>query len=312
LELMERHGPLSRAHAAALSDMSESTLRRVSAQLIREGLLSLRYGAEGPDRPKGDLLSLSRFGLLTVTEITPAHLSHRVSDTRGESLLAVTRERNPFLPLEEDIRLLLSRTTSPIPLRGQESLTVLPPILLLPAEGMSEGSVIPLRRVLSPAAILTAEEAAARELTYAPAADGHRDLLYIRDGDTPLASLLLRSTPSGAFTPSPYTHSLTASLARHLADTPKGSPARAHRIGAYLQGLLQYLSPACVAIESEQYPLPADILRAELPDRIPLLTHTASHSTPSLPQSGALRLARRLLWTLRLSQVSRESASPQP
>jgi hypothetical protein len=303
---MERHGALSRAHAAALSDMSESTLRRVSAQLIRAGLLSLRYGGGDPDCPRGDLLCLARFGILTVAEITPARLCLRVADTRGEGLYSLTRERNPFLPLEEDIRILLSRATPPTHPNASEALPVLPPVLLLPAEGIGDDGATALRRVLSPSAILTVEEAAARELTYSPIADGHRDLLYIRDGEAPLASLLLRPTPEDAWTPSPCTHSLTASLSRHIADTPVGSSARAQRMGAFLQGLFQYLSPACVAVESEREPLPEGILRAALPDGTPLLIHTASHGTLSIPQRGAIRLARRLLWEKRLTEAVRE------
>ena len=312
LLLLEEHGSLSRSHAAALSSMSESTLRRVSNELLQAGLLSLRYGAETPDQGKTDLLCFSRFGVLTLLEITPTRLHFRMEDTRGECLHAQSRLRNPFLPTEEDIRLLQGKL-SPLMKApwGASDLPILPPVLLLSPDADQELVKTAVARVFPPTAVLTTEQASAIALTNHPFPRDRRDLLLLHDGEEPYATLLYRQPHDPPLSPSPYTPCLTEKLRQCIAKAPPGTSARAEGLAAFLQGLCDYISPSCVVLEGElvsplQGTLQSSVEKA-LPRQTPLLSLTYSRSHPSLAHRGALLHARRILWSRRLEELKPRS-----
>lgn len=301
MELVERHGPLSRSRAATLFPMSESTLRRASAVLLRGGLLTLRYSEDSPLKGKEDLLDFARFGPIEMLEVTPTRLHWRMAHPR-ELLHTLTRERNPFLPLEEDLLLLMSQTASFVRQGEPRS-----PLLMLPLGETDGETAQAVRRALHPAAIMTPEEAAALELSYAPATADYGDLLLIHDGEEPVASLLHRRSTEERFMTLPYTQSLTQALRAAIRHTPADTPDRAEAIASYPAELCRYLRPACVVTE-----LPASAAhtpKTSLPPDVPRLTFTYSYATPSLSHKGALRLGRQILWKSRLNELSADRRS---
>lgn len=314
LALLEWESPRSPAALAQESGLSHATVRRALRELTRDGILTLQYDSRNTDCRRSEPVGFVRYPILTVLELTESHFLWRLGDTRGGSVYAALHPRGGFLPPEDDLALLMNRVHTvlragvchlprEIPLQA--------PVLLLPdrdgAPHMHRLTAVACRELeIIPTAVMTLREAAALELGYHPVARGTSSVLYVQDGKTTSATLLIRRQVGDTVSPlvqADHIPDLTPLLLDRIRHDPPSSAARLRSTGDFLRDLCRYLRPGCVVLETD-HPIEDSLpLRQALPEGIPLLCHDHALNDPSLAHLGALRAARQALWS-RMDQAS--------
>ncbi len=302
LDAMEYGFPTSKGRLEALTDLGTTTVRRAYRQLIREGVMALKYGPDPDSGRASDLLTLVRYPVLPVLEITDAYMVWRLCDTRGGSVFATVRDRGGFYTPEDDLATLMGQVSA-IMRAGTcglpAAVPLQPPVLLIPARDSSLVGIV--RRVLdtAPSCVLTPEESAALELRYHPATQDAASVLYLRIGETRTITLLTRTrTDDGR---SPFTPAACAAgLEQTLRDYTKGHRPHTQgwwqRTAAFLTDLCRFITPDCAVLELDREQEGAKLLRAALPSSVKFIRIQYALNAPSLAHSGALRLTRRALW----------------
>ena len=307
LELLERDTPLTPAALSQETGLSIATVRRALRELTDAGILTLQYDRLNTDFRRAEPVGFVRYPVLTVLELAEAHFLWRLGDTRGDSVYAALHPRGGFLPPEDDLALLMSRVRTVLrsgTCRLPREIPLQAPVLLLP-DGEGDPLKHPLTTMacreleITPAAMMTMSEAVALEMSYLPATHNASSVLYLEDGKTATATLLVRRQLGDVNTPfvkADHVSDLTTPFLTHIRHHPPSSAARLSETGSFLRDLLRYLHPDCVVLETD-YPIDNDApLRQALPEGISLLCHDHALNTPSLAHLGALRVARKALW----------------
>lgn len=317
LEALEYEFPTSRRRLAGLCALGEVTLRRGCRQLIREGVLTLKYGPD-PDRGKPcDLITPVDYPVLPVLEISETYMIWRLCNTLGESVFATVRDRGGFCTPEDDLHTLVGRASSILradTCRLPKDMPLMPPVLLLPSPANKPAATgthtLPrdpnrlkalVRRVLDedPVAVLTPEEAVAHELGYHPSARGASCVLHLRLGAVNTATLLVRehsSSPTSPLTVAPFGAEMNHTLQSTLSDLPARSAQWQSGVADFLTSVCRFITPQLVAIEAPDNVDAISALRNVLPPGVILQWTVYALNTPSLAHRGALRYARRALW----------------
>ncbi len=311
LDALEYEFPTSKTRLAELSGLADTTVRRACRQLIREGVLTLKYGRDPDTGYSSDLISVARYPVLPVLEITEAYMVWRLCDTCGGSVFATVRDRGGFCSPEDDLMTLMGQAdtilragTCGLPAK----VPLQPPVLLLPAGGESFAS--PVRRVLDtpPAVCVTPDEAAAIEIRYLPEARKARSVLHLRTGEACSVSLLARVNADdlrSPFAPAPWAAGLHQTLRDYTREHRPHTTAWWKQVAAFLRDLCRFVSPDCAVVEHDRDPAVSKLLRAALPPAVKTVRVNYALNTPSLAHRGALRLTRRALWD------GMESENPQ-
>ena len=314
LELLERDAPLTPAALSQEAGLSSATVRRALRELMDDGILTLQYDKRNTDYRRAEPVGFVRYPVLTVLELTEAHFLWRLGDTRGGSVYAALHPRGGFLPPEDDLALLMSRVRTvlrsgvchiprEIPLQA--------PVLLLP-DGEGDPCEHRLTAVacreleITPTAVMSLQEATALELGYHPATRKAASVLYLQDGKTTSATLLIRigsENKAAPFTKADHVSDLTPQFLAHIRNKPPLSDARLQGTGDFLRDLLRYLHPDCVVLETDHPVENRAPLRKALPEDVALLCHDYALNSPSLAHLGALRVSRQELWK-RMDQAS--------
>ena len=302
LEAMEYGHPTSKARIAALSDLSANTVRHASRQLTREKVLTLKYGPDPDTAVASDLITIVRYPVLPVLEITDAYMVWRLMDTCGESVFATVRDRGGFCSPADDLTTLLGQAAT---IMGAGTcglpaeVALQPPVLLLPSRDPKLVSLVRRETETEPDFILTPEEATALELRYNPVTQHASSILYVRSGEVRSVSLLQRmhlEDPRSTFYPTPFTAGLERSLREYTRGVRPHTGAWWQRAAGFLAECVRYLSPDLVVVETDRPGSDPKALRKVLPPSIPLLHLPYALNTPSLAHRGAMRLSRRVLW----------------
>ena len=307
LELLERDTPLTPAALSQETGLSIATVRRALRELTDEGILTLQYDRLNTDFRRAEPVGFVRYPVLTVLELAETHFLWRLGDTHGGSVYAALHPRGGFLPPEDDLALLMSRVRTVLrsgTCRLPREIPLQAPVLLLP-DGKEDPTKHPLTAIacrdldITPTAMMTMSEAVALEMSYLPATRSASSVLYLEDGKTATATLLVRHQLGDVNPPFAKTHhvpDLTTPFLSHIRNHPPSSTVRLQKTGDFLRDLLRYLRPDCVVLEAD-HPVENDTpLREALPEDISLLCHTRALNTPSLAHLGALRVARKALW----------------
>ena len=306
LELLERDTPLTPAALSQEAGLSSATVRRALRELMDDGILTLQYDKRNTDYRRAEPVGFVRYPVLTVLELTEAHFLWRLGDTRGGSVYAALHPRGGFLPPEDDLALLMSRVRTVLrsgTCRLPREIPLQDPVLLLP-DGEGDPLKHPLTAIacreleITPTAMMTPQEATALELGYHPATHNASSVLYLGDGKTATATLLVRRQLGDVNTPfakADHVPDLTTPFLSHIRNHPPSSTARLSETGSFLRDLLRYLRPDCVVLEADHLVENDTPLRQALPEDISLLCHTRALNTPSLAHLGALRVARKAL-----------------
>ncbi len=318
LEALEHEFPTSRRRLATRTALGDVTLRRGCRQLIREKVMTLKYGQD-PDSCKScDLVTFAAYPVLPVLELSEAYMIWRLCNTLGESVFATVRDRGGFYTAEDDLHTLMGQVSAVLragTCRLPKEIPLMPPVLLLPSpmntapiphhthtlpedHGRLTGLV---RRVLDepPTHILTPEEAVAHELYYHPAARGAHCVLHLRFGVASTATLLVRQNANDVaspLTPAPYAADASRTLRRILDGAPTHSAAWQSRLGEFFSSVCGLITPQLVVIEAPDNIPPVPNLHHHLPAEATLLWLPYALNTPSLAHKGALRFSRRVLW----------------
>lgn len=302
LEAMEYGHPTSKVRIAALSGLSANTVRHACRQLTREKVLALKYGPDPDTGVASDLITIVRYPVLPVLEITDAYMVWRLMDTRGESVFATVRDRGGFCSPADDLATLLGQASTIVGAGTcglPAEVALQPPVLLLPARSAELVSLVRRETEVEPDFILTPEEAAALELRYNPATQHAASILYVRSGEARSVSLLQRmhlEDPRSTFYPTPFTAGLEQSLREHTRGIRPHTGAWWQRAADFLAECVRFLSPDLVVVETDRPGSDPKALRKVLPPSIPLLHLPYALNTPSLAHRGAIRLSRRVLW----------------
>ena len=307
LELLERDTPLTPAALSQETGLSIATIRRALRELTEEGILTLQYDRRNTDCRRSEPVGFVRYPVLTVLELAEAHFLWRLGDTHGGSVYAALHPRGGFLPPEDDLALLMSRVRTVLrsgTCRLPREIPLQAPVLLLP-DGEGDPTKHPLTAIacreleITPTAVMTPQEATALELGYHPTTHNASSVLYLEDGKTTSATLLVRRRLGDATAPfarADHVPDLTTPFLSHIRNHPPSSAARLQKTGDFLRDLLRYLHPDCVVLEAD-HPVENDTpLRQALPEGISLLCHDHALNTPSLAHLGALHVARKALW----------------
>jgi hypothetical protein len=303
LEAMEYEFPTSKRRLIEQAGLSETTTRRIGRQLAKEGILTLVHGADPDDGRAADLVSLSRYPVLPVLEITEHRLLWRLCDTCGSSVFATIRDRSGFFPPEDDLAILLGQVSTI--LRADTcgmtpSVSLQPPVLLLPDKEPYWHGL--LRRALDreiPVS-LAHETAVARELRYHPHTQEADSVLCLHAGEPASVTLYHREQTGDSdspFVPTAHASPLAETLTAYVSGCRPHSEAWWKRTADFLRDAHRFVSPACVVVETDRAgESPGDSLRTALPPSIPLIRITCGLNTPSLAHRGALRFSRWALW----------------
>lgn len=326
LEALEHEFPTSRRRLASLTALGDVTFRRGCRQLIREKVMTLKYGQD-PDSGKScDLVTFEGYPVLPVLELSEAYMVWRLCNTLGESVFATVRDRGGFCTAEDDLHTLMGQVSAVLKAgtcRLPKDVPLMPPVLLLSSPmntpAVAHTHTLPrnpdrlaalVHRVLDelPSHILTPEEAVAHELYYHPAARGTDCVLHLRFGVANTATLLVRQNAldvASPLTPAPYAAEMSRTLREILDGTPAHSAVWQSRLGEFLNSVCRLITPQLVVIESPDNFPPAPDLRHHLPDRATLLWLPYALNTPSLAHKGALRFSRRALWDMMCGQPTK-------
>ena len=327
LEALEYEFPTSRRRLCGLTDLGEVTFRRGCRQLIREKVLTLKYGQAPDSHKSGDLITYASYPVLPVLELSEAYMVFRLCNTLGESVFATVRDRGGFRTAEDDLCALMGQVSAIMragTCRLPKDIPMQPPVLLLPSPmntpATPHGHTLPrdpehvaslVHRVLdeTPTHILTPEEAAAHELSHHPAVRGAHCVLHMRFGVTDTATLLVRQNPSdptSPLIPAPYAAEMNRTLRETLGGSTPHAVAWSSGMAEFLSSFCRFITPQLAVIEApDTVPLPAG-LSNHLPAQTTFLWLPYALNTPSLAHRGALRFSRRTLWE------SMRSQSPQP
>lgn len=302
LDAMEYGFPTSKGRLEARTDLGTTTVRRAYRQLIREGVMTLKYGSDPDSGRASDLLTFVRCPVLPVLEITDAYMVWRLCDTCGGSVFATVRDRGGFYTPEDDLITLMGQVSA-ILRAGTCGLPakvpLQPPVLLLPFRDPKLVSLVRRETETEPRFILTPEEAAALELQYNPVTQHAASILYVRSGEVRSVSLLQRmhlEDPRSTFYPTPFTAGLERSLREYTRGVRPHTGAWWQQATGFLAECVRYLSPDLVVVETDRPGSDPKALRKVLPPSIPLLHLPYALNTPSLAHRGAIRLSRRVLW----------------
>jgi len=307
LDALDCDAPFSRRRLQQATGLSPLTLRRACRQLLREGVLTLQYGHDPDTGHLCDLIAPARYPVLPILEITPDRMVWRLCSTCGDSVFATVLERGAFRTAEDDLYLLMSRVTSVLNAGtcGLPAHIPLQPFVLL-ADATDTAIPKAVVRVLDepPQRILTPAEAAAREISRLPEAQGASCVLYFAPDTSVTASLLVRSNaqdPDSPLLPTTFATGLEATLRARLQHVPRRSSARMQILSELLQDICHTLTPDCLVIEYDDPPfsehaLPSAALSSLLPPTTVLCPIPVPRQAPSLAHRGALRLSRRALW----------------
>ena len=311
LDTLEYEFPTSKSRLAARTGLGDTTIRRCCRQLIREGVLTLSYNADPDNGRASDLVTMARYPVLPILEITTRYMVWRLCDTRGDSVFATVRDRDGFCSPEDDLTALMGQVSTilragtcglpaAVPLQA--------PVLLCPAD---EIQWLPMVRRVGgdePSFVLSPEEAAALELRYLPAIRDADAVLHVHTGEVCSVTLLHRSHADDTrspLVPAAHAPSLRLTLRAYTDGTRPHSDAWWQRIAEFLRGLYRFITPVCVVLETDRAEEGADRLRHALPPTVKLIRAPYALNKPSLAHRGALRLPRRALWD------SLESEPPQ-
>ena len=302
LDAIEYEFPTSKARLTDLTGLGEATVRRACRQLIREGVLTLKYGPDPDTGHASDLISVARYPVLPVLEITRAYMIWRLCDTCGGSVFATVRDRGGFCSPEDDLMTLMGQVqtimragTCGLPAK----VPLQPPVLLLPAKEVSLVSLV--RRVLDapPAVCITPDEATAMEIRYLPDARDARSVLHLRTGEVCSVSLLARESADdlrAPLRPAPWAAGLDQTLREYTGDLHPHTAAWWKQVAAFLRDLCRFVTPDCAVVEFDRDHTVSRLLRTALPPTVKLVRVNYALNTPSLAHRGALRLTRRTLW----------------
>lgn len=302
LDAMEYGFPTSKNRLEALTGLGTTTVRRAYRQLIREGVMALKYGRDPDSGRASDLLTFVRYPVLPVLEITNAYMVWRLCDTRGGSVFATVRDRGGFCTPEDDLITLMGQVSA-ISRAGTCGLPakvpLQPPVLLLPSR--DSALVGTVRRVLdvAPTHILTPGEAAALELRYHPATQNAASVLYLRIGEARTITMMTRTrTDDGRspFAPAACASGLEQTLRDYTKDHRPHTRGWWQQTAAFLSDFCRFITPDCVVLELDREQEGVKFLRASLPASLKFIRINYALNTPSLAHRGALRLTRRVLW----------------
>jgi hypothetical protein len=232
-------------------------------------------------------------------------------------VLAALRERSGFHTPEDDLDCLMGQVEAAL----RQGVCHLPKelapavsVLLIPSsEILAEPSrecplpsdpdhlVTLLHRTaeITPARVLTVPEAIAHELGYSPMARGCNSILYIGCFDL-TALLLVRKTlsdPQSPLIPAPFAVGLSGLLRERAARHRRGDENHTEAVTAFLREALRCMTPDCIVIESDAAAGSPEIPPSLLPPSTRLVHTVCALHTPSIAHLGALRLARKDLWS---------------
>ncbi len=328
LEALEYEFPTSRHRLAGLCGLGDVTLRRGCRQLIREGVLTLKYGPD-PDSGKAcDLITPVCYPILPVLELSETYMIWRLCNTMGESVFATVRDRSGFCTPEDDLHALMGQVSTILragTCRLPKDIPMRPPVLLLPSpestSAAARASALPrdpdrlkalALRVLDqePTGMLAHKEAVAHELGYHPSARGAACVLHLRLGAINTATLLIREHSSSRTSPltvADFGAEMSRTLQSALGDLPIRSAPWQHSLANFLASVCRFITPQLVSIESPDTVDALPTLQDILPAGVSLQWTAYALNTPSLAHRGALRYARRALWEC-MAGKSRQAA----
>lgn len=301
LDAMEYDALTSRSRLCTRTGLGAATVRRACRQLIREGVMTLKYGRDPDSGAACDLVTLVRYPVLPVLEIADTYMVYRLCDTLGQSVFATVRDRGGFCTPEDDLITLMGQASAILragTCNLPTSIPLQPPVLLLPSKDTHLLKSVERILPTAPAYILTPEAAAAHELCYHAATRDAVSILHLRIGEAESVALLTRdpSAPSDSLSPLPCASGLERALREHTREAPPHTKEWWLRAADFLTGLLGYITPDCIAVEIDRNGVDPAFIRACLPPSIPLVFLQYALNTPSLAHRGALRLPRRALW----------------
>lgn len=298
------YGPLlSRADLAERVDLGDTALRHAIRQLSHEGVLtpqSSRIGAT---------ISVARYSVLPVWEITPRRMVWRLCDTLGKSVFATVRDRGKFRSIEDDFTALMGQASTILGAGtcGLPKDIPLQPAVLLCPDGVDFPSLPLLRPLMTlpTADILSTETAVAHELPYLPAMENVESLLHIHAGDDnpdvglPQITLFTRRVAGdlqSPFVPAPTAPDFRQALSDYVGDQTPYTATWWSRLAAFLGDLCRFVRISRVILEIDRPQDHASAIRAPLPSHVKLIRVRYALNTPPLAHRGALRINRRLLW----------------
>ena len=301
LEAMEYDAPTSRARLCTRSGLGTSTVRRACLQLIKEGVLALKYGRDPDSGVSCDLITLGRYPVLPVLELADTYMVYRLCDTLGQSVFATVRDRGGFCTPEDDLATLMGQVST-ILRAGTcglpKSIPLQPPVLLCPSEETAASKWVERVMVTPPAYHLTPLEAAALEMRYHAATRVASSILHRRVGDAVSIALLARDPThrGGGFFPLPCANGLGDALAAQARRATPHTREWWYSASEFLTDLCRYLTPDRVVVEMDRPVIEPAELREHLPPSVQLVFLQYALNTPSLAHRGAIRLTRRALW----------------
>lgn len=303
LEALEYGTHIPRPQIREWADVGDTTLRNTIRQLSREGVLTSQSGRNGA------AVSVARYPVLPVVEITSNRMVWRLCDTLGGSVFATVRSRGKFRSPEDDFTALMGQASAILGAGGcglPHHIPLQPPVLLCPCG--EDCSLLPVLLPLMtppPARILSPEEAVALELPYLPAAREAEVLLHVhtsvdnQESDAPKVTLFSRLAVrdlKSPFVPSPIAPNLSRTLCGYLENYTPYTPSWWKQLAAFLGDLGRFVRLSCVILEVDRPQEHAALLRSTLPTDTKLIRVRYAHNTPPLSHRGALRLTRRALW----------------